>query len=61
MIISYVISIVIDEHDGGDSISELHSHANMVVVDKYATILADTGNKMHVSPFTPDYHAMEKV
>ena len=55
------MSIVIIQHDGGDSISELHSHANMVVVDKYATILADTGNKMDVSPFTPDYHGMEKV
>ena len=55
------MSIVIIQHDGGDSISELHSHANMVVVDKYATILSDTGNKMDVSPFTPDYHGMEKV
>ena len=36
----------------------LDSHANMVAVGKYANILADTGNKVDVSPFTTDYQSM---
>ena len=33
----------------------------MVVVGKYVIILADNGNKVDVSPFTPDYQATKKV
>ena len=34
---------------------ELDSHANMPVVGKHAYIIAETGKKVDVSPFTPDY------
>ena len=33
----------------------------MVAVDKHETILDDTGNKVDVSQFPPDYQALEKV
>ena len=33
----------------------------MVVVVKHATIFTDAGNKVDVSPFTPDYQALENV
>ena len=33
----------------------------MVVVGKHMTILADTGNKVDMRTFTPDYRALEKV
>ena len=39
--------------------TELDSHANMPVVGKNAYILAETGKTVDVSPFTPDYQAME--
>ena len=42
------MSSVMDEHDGGDSRTELESHVNMVVVCKNVPILDDTGNKMDV-------------
>ena len=35
--------------------TELDSHANMPVVGKHAYIIAKTGKKVDVSPFTPDY------
>ena len=35
--------------------TELDSHANMPVVGKHAYIIAETGKKVDVSPFTPDY------
>ena len=50
-----------DYHDGGESIIEINSHANMVVVGKHEIILDDTGNKVDVSQFAPDYQAMEKA
>ena len=34
---------------------ELDSHTNMPVVGKHAYIIAETGKKVDVSPFTPDY------
>ena len=42
-----------DEHDGGESRTELNSHANMVVVGKHANISAGNVNKVDVRPFTP--------
>ena len=51
-------SNVMDEHYGGYSRNDLDSHANIVVVGKHATILADNGNKVDVIPFTPDYQVM---
>ena len=50
-----------DKNDGGGSITELNSHANMVVVGKHETILANTGNQVDVSPSRPDYQALGKV
>ena len=38
-----------------ESHTELNSHANMPVVGKHAYIIAKTGKKVDVSPFTPDY------
>ena len=38
-----------------ESRTELDSHANMPVVGKHAYIIAKTGKKVDVSPFTPDY------
>ena len=38
-----------------ESRMELDSHANMLVVGKHAYIIAKTGKKVDVSPFTPDY------
>ena len=38
-----------------ESCTELDSHANMPVVGKHAYIIAKTGKKVDVSPFTPDY------
>ena len=38
-----------------ESCTELNSHANMPVVGKHAYIIAETGKKVDVSPFTPDY------
>ena len=38
-----------------ESRTELDSHANMLVVGKHAYIIAETGKKVDVSPFTPDY------
>ena len=38
-----------------ESHMELDSHANMPVVGKHAYIIAETGKKVDVSPFTPDY------
>ena len=38
-----------------ESHTELDSHANMPVVGKHAYIIAKTGKKVNVSPFTPDY------
>ena len=52
-IIPNAMSIILDDHDGGESRTELKSHANMVFVGKHAMILTDTGNNMYVSPFTP--------
>ena len=60
-IISNAMSSVMDEHDGGESRTEIDSHENMVVVGKHTPILDDTGNKVDVIPFTPEYQAMEKL
>ena len=38
-----------------ESRTELDSHANMPVVGANAYILAETGKRVDVSPFTPDY------
>ena len=38
-----------------ESHMEFDSHANMPVVGKHAYIIAETGKKVDVSPFTPDY------
>ena len=38
-----------------ESHTELDSHANMPVVEKHAFIIAETGKKVDVSPFPPDY------
>ena len=38
-----------------ESCMELDSHANTPVVGKHAYIIAETGKKVDVSPFTPDY------
>ena len=55
------MSSIIDEHDGGESINELDSHENMVVVGKHATVLSDNGNTVDVILLKPDYQAFEKV
>ena len=63
-LMSAVISQVTDESKVEDesektaSRTELDSHANMAVVGRNATILSRSGNKVDVSPFTPDYKPM---
>ena len=47
--------------DDEKSRTELDSHANMVVVGRHASIVSDTGRTAEVSPFTPDYEALQKV
>ena len=42
-----------------ESRTELDSHANMCVVGKCTLVLSDTGKKADVSPFTPDYDALQ--
>ena len=37
---------------------ELDSHVNMPVVGKHAYIIAETGMKVDVSPFMPDYQPL---
>ena len=37
---------------------KLDSHANMPVVGKHAYIIAKTGKKVNISPFTPDYQPL---
>ena len=49
------------KRDEEDSINELDSHVNMVVVVKHVTIFADTGTTTDMRPFTPDYQDMAKV
>ena len=41
-----------------ESHTELDSHANMPVVGKHAYIIDETGKKVDVSPFTPDYQPL---
>ena len=41
-----------------ESHTELDSHANMPVVGKHVYIIAETGKKVDVSPFTPDYEPL---
>ena len=41
-----------------ESRTELDSHPNMPVVGKHAYIIAKTGKKVDVSPFTPDYQPL---
>ena len=41
-----------------ESCTELDSHMNMPVVEKHAYIIAKTGKKVDVSPFTPDYQPL---
>ena len=41
-----------------ESRTEFDSHANMPVVGKRAYIIAETGKKVDVSPFTPDYQPL---
>jgi hypothetical protein len=47
--------------DDEKSRTELDSHANMVVVGRHALIISNTGRTAEVSPFTPDYEALQKV
>ena len=49
------------DHDGRESITEIDSHANMVVFGKHDTVLDDNGKKMDVRPFKPYYQDLEKV
>ena len=55
------MSNVMDKHYGWDSITDLYSHVNMLVVGKHAEILNDTGNKVDVIPFTSDYQVLENL
>ena len=42
-----------------ESRTELDSHANMCVVGECALVLSNTGKKADVSPFAPDYDALQ--
>ena len=50
------------DKDGDESFrTDLDSHANMVVVGKYAEIINDAGRRAEDIPFTPDYESLSKV
>ena len=50
---------MVDENSGGELITDINSHTNIVVFGKHTTIFSDTGIK--VDTFIPDYQALEKV
>ena len=39
--------------------TELDSHANMAVVGKHTCVLRDTGQRVNVNPFSPDFSALQ--
>ena len=45
----------------GKSITELDSHANMVVVGNNCYVIGLMGETMDVFPFTPEYEYLKKV
>ena len=45
----------VDVETGGESRTELDSHANMPVVGREALVVEQSGKTVEVSPFTPDY------
>ena len=55
------MSNVMDENDGGESRTDIDPYANMVVVGKNATILANTWNRMDVIPFIKGYQDLQQV
>lgn len=50
-------------HNKVDSMprTDLYSHANMVLLDRDANIIACTGKTANTSPFNPDYKSIENV
>ena len=44
-----------------ESHTELDSHGNKPVVGKHAYIIAETGKKVDVSPFTPDDEPLTEI
>ena len=50
-----VASMEVDSETGGQSRTELNSHANMPVVGREAMVVERSGRTVEVSPFTPDY------
>lgn len=64
---AYKADAEISELDGGcedtpsSSRTDLDSHANIVAVDKRASIINDTGRRYEVSPSTPDYELLRSV
>ena len=67
LIASAIVSATTADEDRMDvdgqtmSRTELDSHANMPVVGKHCYIIQDTGRQVDVSPFSPDYDALEQV
>ena len=67
LIASAIVSATTADEDRMDvdgqtmSRTELDSHANMPVVGKHCYIIRDTGRRVDVSPFSPDYDALEQV
>jgi hypothetical protein len=47
--------------DNERSRTDLDSNANMVVVGRHVLIISNTDRTAEVSPFTPDYDALQKV
>ena len=39
--------------------TELDSHANMAIVGKHTCVLRDTGQRVDVNPFSPDFSALQ--
>ena len=44
-----------------ESRTELDTHANMCVFGEHCFVLRWTGRNVEVSPFTPDYEALQQV
>ena len=68
-LITKIISCLVTNDEDGDldgdlekeSRTDLDSHANMAVVGRNATVLAETGNSVDVNPFAPDCNSLKQV
>ena len=64
LLLSRLVRLVTKTASAGDSAisrTDLDTHANMAVDGSNSVILADTGKRCQVAPFTPEYEALQEV